>query len=73
MGFRKPLQFLQPEDFWFSAPKKGVIVIHQKKKKEKKKKEGGNGLCFARGDRSPINHSLVMLFRHETEIYLIFL
>jgi hypothetical protein len=38
MGFHKPLQFLQPEDFWFSAPKKGVIVIHQKKKKKRKKK-----------------------------------
>jgi hypothetical protein len=27
LGFDKPPLFLQPEDFWFSAPKKGVMVF----------------------------------------------
>jgi hypothetical protein len=27
LEFHKPLLFLQPEDFWFSAPKKRVMVF----------------------------------------------
>jgi hypothetical protein len=59
MGFRKPLQFLQPEDFWFSAPKKGVIVIHQKKKEKKKR---GVMVFASPGEPGPQKITLLLCF-----------